>query len=470
MASYLIPNIPDMRNRLYSLIQQNEHLQYIDARTGELFTFKDFHESLAIPEGRGLAFLYLNNSIASVEVLLNFLNSDHTVALLSAKLSQNYKEELEKLYQPAFIYDSEREEIARFDLYKLKPQRLLFQRSGNVQYTIHPDIKLLLSTSGSTGSPKFVKLSEENILQNALSILDYLPVISTDVTPLNLPLYYSYGFSVFTTNSISAGKVICTDKDIMQKDFWEEFEKHGYTSIAGVPYVYEMLLRLGFLKKLYPSLRYLTQAGGKLNENILRQFAEYASDNKLQFYTMYGQTEATARISYLAPEMLMEKAGSIGKPIKNGKFSLDQASGELLYSGPNVFGGYCSNCFELAEYQTPEVLHTGDIAINDGEGFYYITGRMKRMVKLFGNRINLDDIENLLKNRFTGSHFVCLGLEDKYLLVAYSDGIANEHAIKDLLFSELKINKNVIKVQILDSVPLTVNGKVDYQAAQRLLA
>ncbi|HEX8015773.1 MAG TPA: AMP-binding protein [Flavobacterium sp.] len=456
--------------QLYELILGNKNLLYIDPVKDKANSVLDFHESLDIIDGRGLAFLYLDNQIQSVELLLNFIRSDFTIALLSPSLNVIHKEYLEQHYSPYYIYDATRIKIDAYSAKALGAVHTCFVQDKAVKTVVNPSIKLLLSTSGSTGSPKFVKLSEQNIVSNALSILDYLPVKNFDVCPLNLPLFYSYGFSVFTTNSISGGTIVCSDTTIMQKEFWEEWERYQYTSLAGVPYVYEMLQRIGFLKKEYPSLRYLSQAGGRLNPSALIEFGNYALKNNLSFYTMYGQTEATARMSYLEPEYLIEKAGSIGKPIKDGKMEIDPVSGELLYSGPNVSGGYATVKEDLLEYSPLEVLHTGDIAKKDKDGFFYITGRSQRFIKLFGTRISLDEIEQILQNSFAGTKFLCLGEDDKSLIVAYLYDDLNELEIKKILSEQVKLHPASIKVKKINELPLSQNGKIDYKEVKEMVS
>jgi acyl-coenzyme A synthetase/AMP-(fatty) acid ligase len=425
---------------------------------------------LDIAGGGGLAFLYLDNQILAVEVLLNFIRSDFTIALLSPVLNSTHKEYLEQHYSPQYIYDPTRTEIEKYSSKSIGSAHNCFVQNSKQKTAVNPSIKLLLSTSGSTGSPKFVKLSEQNVVSNALSILDYLPINNFDVCPLNLPLFYSYGFSVFTTNSISGGKIVCSNTTIMQKEFWEEWNRYQYTSLAGVPYVYEMLERIGFLKKSYPSLRYLSQAGGRLNPSALIEFGNYALKNDLSFYTMYGQTEATARMSYLEPEYLIEKAGSIGKPIKDGKMEIDPASGELLYSGPNVSGGYATAKEDLLEYSPLEVLHTGDIAKKDKDGFFYITGRSQRFIKLFGTRISLDEVEQILQNHFAGTKFLCLGEDDKSLIVAYLYDEINELEIKKILSEQVKLHPASIKVKKINELPLSQNGKIDYKEVKEMVS
>ncbi len=454
--------------RLIDLISKNTALKFIDAETDNAFTLSEIlnskiSEKLQVP--RTLAFLYLDNSFNAVSTLLNFLNSSHVAVLLNTKLNEKLKSNLEQIYSPSFIYDPESSAIEGYSKYDTN---LFYKSTPTPQF--HPELKLMLSTSGTTGSPKFVKLSENNLIENALSIIDYLPIKTTDSTPLNLPVYYSYGLSVLTSNSFAGGKIICSNKDILQKEFWQEMEKFGYTSLSGVPYFYEMLNRLGFTKKQYPTLKYLTQAGGKMNEKMLDIFNEYSTQNAIDLYVMYGQTEATARMSYLAPTLLNSKKGSIGKPIKNGQFNVISETGELVYEGPNVFGGYAEKPEDLATFETNKKLHTGDIAEMDSDGFYYIKGRLKRIAKIFGNRLNLDEIEQLMKNNFQKNQFACAGLNDQFLLIGITGSGETENEIRQFISDTFKIHPTVIKMAFISELPLTANGKPDYAKLAELFS
>ena len=449
--------------KLLDHISENKNLTYIDIETGKTYKYSDipFNADLIKSRSKKLAILYIDNSINSIITLLNFFKSPHAFALLSPKLDKEFKLQLEENYKPDFIYDPTRNEIAAYNKIKLTNEILLFYNEFP-EKQIHPEIKLMLSTSGTTGSPKFVKLSEQNVLRNALSIIDYLPINHEDSTPLNLPIYYSYGLSILTTNSIAGGKIYCTNNDVLNKRFWDDFEKYKFSSIAGVPYLYEMLNRIGFTKKHYPSLRYLTQAGGKLNISFIEIYIDYAKRNKLKFFVMYGQTEATARMSYLPFEQIEEKKGSIGKAIKDGVFTIDNITGELIYSGPNVFGGFAVKVDDLKDFVSEQTLKTGDIARVDQDGLYYITGRLKRFMKLFGQRINLDEVETILKNYFHGVTFVSVGMEDKFLFIGSNNNDFNGDDAIDFLSKKLNIHHNFIKYKFIQTIPLTVNGKVDY--------
>ncbi len=459
-----------MNSGLIERIEQNAGLRFIDAETKMESGLSELvlqHE-LIVDSSKTLAFLYTDNSLQSISVLLGFLKSDHVVALLSPRLNAAFKHNLESLYTPGIIYDKSREQIPLYTQTVINDQVSLFQRIKREVYEIHPSVKVLLSTSGTTGSPKFVKLSSENLLSNALSILDYLPVCNDDVVPLNLPVYYSYGLSILTTNSIRGGKIICTNKDILNRAFWADLDQYKYSSLAGVPYVYEVLHRIGFTKKSYPSLRYLTQAGGRLNTELIKVFRDYARQHSLLFYVMYGQTEATARMSFLDPEYLDTKLGSIGKPVLNGSFYLDDDLNELCYKGPNVFGGYANDVKDLITFDSGQVLKTGDIARVDEDGFYYITGRMKRFVKIVGSRINLDEIESLLKNAFHEAIFYCMGMQDKYILVITDNISFDRNRVIDFLAEELALHRSFIKTEYLEKIPLTENGKINYTLIQQI--
>lgn len=454
--------------KLYDLIRQNTGLKFIDALTGNTYSIADFHESVAIDDRQALVIIYADNLIGSVEVILNFLHSRFTLCLLSPQLAPDFKADLENLYAPYYIYDPKRPEIPGYLQQQVSERISLFRQQQPAVYPIHTEIKLLLSTSGTTGTPKFVKLSERNLVENARSILDFMPVRPTDVTPLNVPVIFVYGLSIFTTNAIAAGKLVCTDKDIMQKEFWTDFDHYGFTSLGGVPYFYEMLNRIGFFKKEHPSLRYMTQTGGILNQALAGVIAAYMKTHQQEFYIMYGQTEASGRMAWLPPADLAEKHHSIGRPVKNGSLRVDPATGELLYAGPNVYGGYATSLAELHTFSPAEVLHTGDLGREDEQGYFYITGRIKRMVKLVGTRFNLDDLERLIKNHFNGETFACVGLDDKYLLVLHLNPALQPEQIRQFLKARLNLHPGIIKVKTVPELPLTPNGKIDYAQARAL--
>jgi len=455
--------------RLYDLILQNQDLHFVDTATGRFWNIGEIHQSVRIDDGQGLCFIYSDSKFRSVKVFLNFLDSRYTIVMLSAQLNEEFKGQLEQLYSPYYIYDPERTAISAYKSVAAAADITLFQRISPVAYYIHPDIRMLLSTSGSTGSPKLVKLSNKNLVSNTLAILDYLPVQPSDVVPLNVPVSFVYGLSVFNTNCLRASTIVCTGQDILRKEFWTDFKKYRFSTLSGVPYVYEMLYRIGFFKNDHPDLRYMTHSGGALSQPLTRLIAEYALQYDKLFYSQYGQTEAAGRMAYVPPADLLKKNGSIGFPTSIGRFEIDERTGELIYYGPNVSGGYAHCIEDLGSFEHTGRLYTGDIARQDEEGYYYITGRKKRFIKLLGIRVNLDDIEQILRNAIGGGTFICTGIEDNLLSVTHLDNTLDEAVILQVLRDKLSIHPKMVRITYLDNVPLTHNGKIDYQQVAAML-
>lgn len=447
---------------LYEAARRNSALRFIDGETATETPMVSLPSLVFDDPDPALVILYCDSTFDTVASFWSVMASPHVVALLPGSLRPQLKASLESRYRPHYIIDAARVDIPGYSRVPSGIGRL-FCASQAEQYRVHPSIKVLLSTSGTTGSPKFVKLSEDNLLSNARAIAGYLPLNANDVVPLNLPIHYSYGLSVLTSNAIGGGGIASIPHDMLRPDFWKIFTELGCSSIAGVPYVYEMLKRIGFLEKKYPSLRYLTQAGGRLKDSLIDEYSQYAAANGLSFFVMYGATEATARMSYLEPAEIPSRRGSIGKAIPGGEFSIDVDMGELLYSGPNVFGGYAESCADLQHFESPAWLRTGDLAFCDDDGFYFIKGRIKRIVKLFGNRVNLDDVE-IFASESSGCEIRCTGYEDRHLVVWHSSDGLDETAIRRGLQQEYALNPSVIRFMRTDSFPSTASGKVDYMA------
>jgi acyl-coenzyme A synthetase/AMP-(fatty) acid ligase len=239
--------------------------------------------------------------------------------------------------------------------------------------------------------------------------------------------------------------------------------------LAGVPYTYEQLKRLAWHRMDLPSLRTLTQAGGRLHPSLVCEFASHCLAKGILFYIMYGASEATARMSYLPPALALEKSASVGVPIPGGKLWLEDETrqpipqpnvpGELCYRGPNVALGYAHSRADLAlgdEFHG--VLRTGDLAYRDHDGCYYITGRKSRFIKLFGNRVSLEDMEQLIRN--AGIDCACTG-DDQALRVYVSK--ASEHDnIASFVQQLTNLHRSVIKTTVIDSIPRNEAGKIIY--------
>ncbi len=326
---------------------------------------------------------------------------------------------------------------------------------------VHPDLALLLTTSGSTGNPKLVRLSATAVATNAEQIAQSLDITSADVAITTLPLFYSYGLSVLNSHLLRGATVVLERTGIMRRDFWDAITEHGVTSAAFVPSQYEMLRRLRFDPAKYPTLRTLTQAGGRLRAELVTDFAQRMTEVNGKFHLMYGQTEAAPRMAAMPPNRLAEKPGSAGLALPGGKFTIEDD--EVVYHGPNVMMGYADVAADLAEGDTQRgVLRTGDLGRLDDEGFLFITGRLKRMAKVFGVRINLDDVErNFPVTAIAG--------DDKLVVFTTDSSDESARALRSKIADWLGAHFTGVTVRQIDALPLMPTGKVDYRALEASL-
>ncbi|YCK42472.1 AMP-binding protein [Actinomadura sp. ATCC 39365] len=317
---------------------------------------------------------------------------------------------------------------------------------------------MLLATSGSTGNPKLVRLSREAVSANAAAIASALSIMPGEIAPTSLPLHYSYGLSVLNSHLHAGATVVLTEAGLLERSFWTHLDEHKCTSLAAVPYQYEMLRRLRFDRAEHPTIRTLTQAGGRLSPELVSLFAAQAD----RFFVMYGQTEATARITVLPPDRLADKPGSAGQAVPGGRLTID--GGEVVYHGPNVMMGYAETAADLAR---PDdlggVLRTGDLGRLDDEGFLYVTGRLRRIAKIFGVRVNLDDVEHLLRDTVP---VAATSGDDRVTVWAEGLDAAGCRNLARRLGAELRLHWSGFDVRAVERLPLLPTGKIDYRALE----
>ena len=420
---------------------------------------KEFSQKLKLK--RDLVVFLTNSSFESIAGYVSFLNNKIPALLLPFNIDATLLQNILDKYRPKYIYapiDFEYKTVIEFENYKL------FETNYKIDYQIADNLALLISTSGSTGSIKFVKQSYENIYENTLSIIKYLNITNNDRAITTLPMSYTFMLSILNTHLFVGGSVVATNYSILEKGFWEVLKKEKVTTFSGVPFTFEMLKKLKFEKLDLGDIKYITQAGGKLSNDLVKYFVKECEKKGIKFIVMYGQTEATARISYL-PWEDRDKIGSIGKAIPNGKMWLENENGkiieepfkegELIYSGKNVTMGYSMNCYDLSSGETKGVLRTGDIAMFDNNRFFYITGRVKRFVKIYGNRINLDELEKLAK-----SYNVVISGDDKKINI-YS--LNDNKEVVSFLAKKIKQNKNIFRFKKVDKFIRNEAGKILYK-------
>lgn len=419
-----------------------------------------------------LVFLFTENSYSSIIIYLSLLRSGHVVLLLESRLNEEIKNDLINKYKPELIFAPSSEIKTDYKISHNFFNYSLSERRENINVQdIYPETAVLLSTSGTTGSPKLVRLSYKNIQANAASIVDYLKINDKEKAITSLPMSYSYGLSVINSHLLAGGTIVCTEKSILFRDFWELFNANECTSFAGVPYTFQLLSKTGFAKIYLPSLKTITQAGGRLAENLIKEFDNYAKNREISFFVMYGQTEATARISYVPTEKLSEKIGSIGIPIPGGEIKLfdneveietENRIGEIIYFGENVMLGYAESRECLAKGdELKGKLRTGDLAERDSEGYFFIKGRLKRFIKIFGLRINLDDVQKMIETHFSIPN-ACTGKDDLLQILLKAEEEISEVEVKKAVISFYKLNAKTVVVKRAAGIPTNASGKFDY--------
>ncbi|MGE3707509.1 MAG: AMP-binding protein [Vicinamibacterales bacterium] len=338
---------------------------------------------------------------------------------------------------------------------------------------LHPELAALLTTSGSTGNPKLVRLTAANLASNAMAIREYLALDGAERAIQSLPMHYAYGLSVLNSHLAAGASLVLTPHSFMRPEFWRSVDEMGCTSFAGVPYMYQTLHRLRFNPAKHPGLRTFTQAGGALRLDLTAHFRDVTAAAGARFFVMYGQTEATARISYVPPLRLVDKIGSIGVAIPGGALSLRPVDGsdgmeEIVYQGPNVMLGYAESAADLALGDVQQgLLATGDLGRVDADGFYSVVGRLKRFAKLFGRRVNLEDIERFVEARAPVNAAAVDGGDQVILYVASDREVAPEPIVGQVA-RFLGVPPKAVALRAIDAIPMTVAGKKNYKALEGL--
>lgn len=445
---------------------------------GKIFTYKTLldtsDELFEKIKKRCLVFLLCENTPESIIGYVSFLRHNIVPLLLDSNISKEFLENLLKEYSPDYIYLPNKTLLKlgiEFECVWKSEEYQLIKLKNLLLENLHADLAVLITTSGSTGSKKLVRQSYKNLECNTKAILKYLNMSSIDRVITTLPMSYTYGLSVINSHLNCGASIITTKHSIISKNFWDAFKEYKPTTLSGVPYTYQILKKLCFLEKDLLSLKYLTQAGGRLSKELIEEFIQKTEEKGIKFFVMYGQTEATARISYLPPKKAKGRYNSIGIPIPGGSLKIVEndgtpiseanREGELVYSGDNVALGYATKKSDLSKgADWNNTLKTGDIAKKDKHGFYYITGRKKRFIKIFGNRINLDEVEEILSHKFNDC--LCIGNDDSLIVATTGEEEDLAKMIKKHLQKSMKINLKSISVKKIKQIPKNESGKVMY--------
>jgi long-chain acyl-CoA synthetase len=412
-------------------------------------------------KGKKLVLFVGDNDEYSILFYAACLRLRDCVMPISSNTSKKSINKIIKNFSPEIIFAKENivnknyKKLYTFGIYKIF-------RKKNIISEINKELALLLSTSGSTGESKYVKLTYKNIYSNALSIKKYLNLDFSHSTITTLPIHYSYGISVINSHLLSDAKIYINKLSFFEKEFWHNLAKNKITNFSGVPFHFEILHKLNLEKLNLNSLKFCTQAGGKLNVEIIKSFVQKFSKLKKKFFVMYGQTEASPRISYADEKDLIKYPETVGKPIPGGKIIIKKQKknlGEICYKGKNIFNGYAKNRNDLKKLEKINTLRTGDIG-KKKKNLLFITGRLSRFQKIYGVRVNLDVLERYLNN--LKIKCFCVFKSNK-IFIFTTKLVENENDIKILIKNDFEINMNTLKFIKINKFPYNLNNKIDYK-------
>lgn len=419
---------------------------------------------------RAVVFILCRNTVGAVSSYISCVENGAVPLLLSASIDESLLEHLLKAYEPSYI-------IAPKDLAvdgQIIGERFDYclRKLENKKYPVYPELELLMTTSGSTGSPKLVRYKRGNLEYNAKNVALAFGWTNQERPICDLAMNYTMGLNVINTHLYVGSTVVLTTYNLMSMDFWNYVKEKKCTNFTGVPFSYDILTRLRFTRMDLPYLTTFAEGGGKLTDQMFTSLAQFAKEKGKRFIATFGTTETSARMSLLPPEKALEKVGSIGKAIPNGElFLLDEdgkeigameADGELGYRGPNVTLGYAVTKEELmkgddfcGEY------HTGDIAHRDAEGYYYIIGRKSRFLKLLGYRINLEQCERLIKEKFR-VECACVGTDKKMIIYIAANEENTGNAVIEFISNTLNLYNSLFEIREIQCIPKNESGKILY--------
>lgn len=419
-----------------------------------------------LPE-RSLIFLLAENKIGSLLGYTATLSNRIVPLIISAKTEEGLYDHLYDLYQPEYLWMPESKAEGKEVIFSAWEYCLV--KTGNPSTPMYEELSLLLPTSGSTGSPKLVRHSYRNIEANADNVRRLFKLDGTEKAMAILPMHYTMGLSVIASHLLAGATLLLSGRSLLDKDFWATLK--DATSFTGVPYSYEILTKMRFTRMDLPNLKVITQGGGKLTEAMWNTLTQYAQDKGKQFIATYGQSECTARMAYLPPEMAKEKICSIGVAEPGGQLSIvddngnetfeGEAQGEMIYRGENVTLGYAT-CREdlLKGDENHGIMHTGDLARRDADGCYYIIGRLKRFLKIFGLRIGLDEIERMIKTEYKTDCY-CKGNDEKLIVLVTDPKLVD--ILPSFIEEKTHLFHQKIEVQVVNEILRNEAGKVRNQ-------
>lgn len=422
-------------------------------------------------EPRSIVFNLCKNTVGAMIGYLGFIENGVVPLNLSSKIDEALLQKLLDTYTPAYLWvPSEDTEKYAYETIESSYGYTLL-KTGNESYPVNDKLQFLMTTSGSTGSPKLVRYKKGNLEANAKNVAIAFGWSEKERPLCDLGMQYTMGLNVINTHLYVGATVLLTTYNIMSGEFWDYIKVNRATNFTGVPFSYDLFYRLHFEGMDLPDLSTLSEGGGKLTDARFMQLAEYAQRTGKRFIASFGTTETSARMACLPAELALTKTGSIGRAIPEGElFLIDSdgsivtdlvAEGEMCYRGPNVTMGYAV-CKEdlMKDDEFNGEYHTGDLARRDEDGCYFVTGRLSRFLKLLSYRVSLDQSERLIQQEF-GIECACSGT-DQRMNVYIIDG-SKKAEVLEFIAAKTNLYKTLFKVFVVDELLRNDSGKVRYK-------
>lgn len=436
---------------------------------GELVSLGDELSSI-LPQ-RELIFCLCDNKVGSLAGFVALYENKDVSLLINASIDRGLLDNLHETYHPSYYWMPKgKTDDFGFDTI-LEYKDFVLCKTCEKAPELHTDLSLLMTTSGTTGSPKLVRHKYGNVESNARNVAKAFGWTPDERGIIDLPMQYTMGLNVICSHLQAGATVLLVGANLMNPKYWQFIKEQKGTNFTGVPFSYEILNRLRFFRMDLPYLTTMAEGGGKLSDTLFSSFADYAAEKGKRFFATFGTTETTARLAFLSPEIAVRKTGSIGKAIPEGKLYLvdengnqicePNTEGELIYEGPNVTMGYATSIEDLTKGdEFFGVYHTGDIAKMDEDGCFYIVGRMKRFLKLFGLRVSLDQCERIISEHF-GIECACAGDDSKMKIYITKEGLKDE--VKKLISEKTGLISTLFEVNCIEAIPRFESGKINYK-------
>lgn len=401
-------------------------------------------------DNRVLTLVYCDNSFENLTMVLKLFFLGQPMILLSQNSDNAFRNEITEKFCPFYCWE-------KGELKKVDDENTIF-------YEMHQELALLLSTSGSIGKPKLVKISYQNIAEELQIGIGEFQIREGQKGIRVLPIEHVSGLAFCLCHWNVGGCVVTTDVHVMSSHFDCLYDQEGIHNMIGIPFHYRILLKKGFWqdKGRISRLNCALDIGAKLDERD-----QYTLVSLLQekFVISYGQTECMSAVAVAAFKIPEAKPGTVGRPVPGVKASVDE-KGELYIESPTVCMGYALDYRDLGKGDINKgIIATGDLASIDEDGYIFLKGRIRRFVKILGNRIGLDELEGLLRANFPGHEFACTGENDELnVFFKRIDGYDFEGLCKKVLFKKADIPFSMVHCHCIEEFPRSSAGKVLYSA------